>query len=137
MMTERGRTSWWPKLHVLMTLFLVADRYRDYLCLDGYLNHILFHDLPSIVSEPSSPSMAPALLTHINDPILKTAPDIIAPQTSQTTVQWMIQNCKNEGYIDYLIGLGIFSGDLLDDMRCDFSQALDQTTWSPRSKNQH
>ena len=79
-----------------MTLFLVADKYRDYLCLDGYLNHIIFHDLPTIVPEPSSPSMAPTLLAHINDLILKTTPDIIAPQTSQATVQWMIQTGKSE-----------------------------------------
>ena len=88
---DRGRTSWWAKLHVLMTLFLVADKYRDYLCLGGYLNHIISHDLPTIVPEPSSPFMVPALLAHINDPILKTTPDIIAPQTSQATVQWMIK----------------------------------------------
>ena len=80
-----------------MTLFLVADKYRSYLCLDGYLNHFLFHDLPTIVPEPSSPSMAPALLAHINAPILKISPDIIAPETSQATVLWMMQTGKSEG----------------------------------------
>ena len=72
------------------------------------LNHIVFPDLPTIVLEPSSPSMAPALMAHINDSIMKTTSDIIAPQTSQATTQWMIQTGESEGYIDYLIGLGIF-----------------------------
>ena len=41
------------------------------------------------------------------------------------------KNDKNERYIKYFIGLDIFPQDLLEDMRYNFSQALEQSPWSP------